>query len=156
MDYTVESANRLAAELRAIPPKDPAQRRLDKQGMVRLLAEEIIACSSAATRSKRSPRACVGAASTSRRPRSRTISNERRAKPRSVRRASFARRSLQTLRWCARGTEARHGGPLSCGGSERDARAEAADRRARSAAGAEAGPLRSGKGAFLVKDKDSY
>ena len=43
MDYTVENANRLAAELRAIPPKDPAQRRLDKQGMVRLLAEEIIA-----------------------------------------------------------------------------------------------------------------
>ena len=43
IDYTVESANRLAEELRAIPPKDPAKRKLDKQGMVSLLAGELLA-----------------------------------------------------------------------------------------------------------------
>jgi hypothetical protein len=43
MEYTLESTRRLAEELRAIPPKDPAQRRLDKQAVVRELAEEIIA-----------------------------------------------------------------------------------------------------------------
>jgi hypothetical protein len=41
MEYTVESANQLAAELRALPAKDPAQRRLDKQGMVRHIVEAI-------------------------------------------------------------------------------------------------------------------
>lgn len=43
MEYTIETARRLAEELRAIPAKDPAQRRLDKQAMVRELAEELIA-----------------------------------------------------------------------------------------------------------------
>ena len=43
IDYTVEGANRLAEELRAIPPKDPAKRKLDKQGMVSLLASELVA-----------------------------------------------------------------------------------------------------------------
>jgi hypothetical protein len=43
MEFTLESANRLAEELRAIPPKDPSQRKLDKQGLVRHLADEIVA-----------------------------------------------------------------------------------------------------------------
>jgi hypothetical protein len=43
MEYTLEAARRLAEELRAIPPKDPSQRRLDKQGMVRELAQELVA-----------------------------------------------------------------------------------------------------------------
>ena len=33
----------MAEKLRAIPAKDPSQRRLDKQGMVRHLASEILA-----------------------------------------------------------------------------------------------------------------
>jgi hypothetical protein len=41
MEYTLELAERLAEKLRAIPPKDPSKRRLDKQGMVKHLAEEI-------------------------------------------------------------------------------------------------------------------
>ena len=43
MEYTIETARRLADELRAIPAKDPSQRRLDKQAMVRELAKELIA-----------------------------------------------------------------------------------------------------------------
>ena len=43
MEYTLEAARQLAEELRAIPPKDPSKRRLDKQGMVKELTDEIIA-----------------------------------------------------------------------------------------------------------------
>lgn len=43
MDYTLEIADRLAEKLRATPAKDPSQRRLDKQGVVRHLASEILA-----------------------------------------------------------------------------------------------------------------
>ena len=43
MDYTLGSAEEMAEKLRAIPAKDPSQRRLDKQGMVRQLASEILA-----------------------------------------------------------------------------------------------------------------
>ena len=43
MEYTLEAARRLAEELRAIPAKDPAQRRLDKQAIVKELARELIA-----------------------------------------------------------------------------------------------------------------
>ncbi len=42
-EYTVERAERIAAELRAMPAKEPSQRRLDKQGVVRHLASEILA-----------------------------------------------------------------------------------------------------------------
>ena len=43
MEYTLETANRLAGELRAMPAKDPSKRRIDKQTVVRHLAEEIVA-----------------------------------------------------------------------------------------------------------------
>jgi hypothetical protein len=43
MEYTLETARRLAEQLRAIPAKDPFQRRLDKQAIVRELAQEIVA-----------------------------------------------------------------------------------------------------------------
>jgi hypothetical protein len=49
IEYTVESANWLIAELRAIPAKDPAKRKLDKQGMVSLLVGELIALQQRAT-----------------------------------------------------------------------------------------------------------
>src|SRR6185437_11046541 len=41
MEYTLELAERLVEKLRAMPPKDPSQRRLDKQALVKHLAEEI-------------------------------------------------------------------------------------------------------------------
>jgi hypothetical protein len=43
MEYTLETATHLAEELRAMPAKDPSQRRLDKQSIVRHLAQEITA-----------------------------------------------------------------------------------------------------------------
>jgi hypothetical protein len=41
MEYTLELAERLVEKLRAMPPKAPSKRRLDKQGLVKHLAEEI-------------------------------------------------------------------------------------------------------------------
>src|SRR6185503_3770562 len=41
MEYTLELAERLVENLRAMPPKAPSKRRLDKQGLVKHLAEEI-------------------------------------------------------------------------------------------------------------------
>ena len=41
--YTLEAADKLLGVLRALPPKDPAQRRLDKQAVIRHIAEEITA-----------------------------------------------------------------------------------------------------------------
>ena len=43
MEYTLETANRLAEALRALPAKDPSQRLLDRQAIVKHLAEEILA-----------------------------------------------------------------------------------------------------------------
>lgn len=43
MDYTVEMADRIAEKLRKLPPVDPSQARLNKQGVVRHLAGEIAA-----------------------------------------------------------------------------------------------------------------
>jgi hypothetical protein len=43
MEFTLESTTRLAEELRGIPPKDPAKRRLDKQAVVNAIKQEIVA-----------------------------------------------------------------------------------------------------------------
>ena len=43
MEYTVEKANQIAAALRALPPGDDSKCKLDKQGVVRRLADEILA-----------------------------------------------------------------------------------------------------------------
>ena len=43
MEYTVEKANQMAAALRALPTVDDSKRKLDKQGVVRRLADEILA-----------------------------------------------------------------------------------------------------------------
>jgi hypothetical protein len=39
--YTVEEANEIVEALRALPAKDPSQRRLDKQAVIRHIVEEI-------------------------------------------------------------------------------------------------------------------
>jgi hypothetical protein len=41
--YTLEKADGLLGALRALPPKDPSQRRLDKQAVIRHLVDEITA-----------------------------------------------------------------------------------------------------------------
>jgi hypothetical protein len=41
--YTLEKADAILGALRALPPKDPSQRRLDKQAVIRHLVDEITA-----------------------------------------------------------------------------------------------------------------
>ena len=41
MEYTLEKANQVLAALRALPAMDDSKRKLDKQGMVKHLADEI-------------------------------------------------------------------------------------------------------------------
>jgi hypothetical protein len=43
MQYTLEMATKMAERLRELPPMDASKRRLDKQGVVRYLAQEITA-----------------------------------------------------------------------------------------------------------------
>jgi hypothetical protein len=43
MPYTVELGHEMIEKMRAMPPKDPAKRRVNKQGLIRLLAQEIAA-----------------------------------------------------------------------------------------------------------------
>lgn len=156
MDYTVESANRLATELRAIPPKDPGQRRLDKQGMVRLLAEEIIALQQRGYTLEEVAESLRGRGLEITTP---TLKNYlQRAKSKTEKRSKSKPRATK---------------PAGRGGAPETAKRDMASASAAAVANttpalnqptdvlappavAEAGALRSGKRAFLVKDKDSY
>jgi hypothetical protein len=156
IDYTVEGANRLAEELRAIPPKDPAKRKLDKQGMVRLLAGELLALQQRGYTIEEVAEGLRGRGLTITTP---TLKNYlQRAKSKTEKRAKNGARTAT-------------GGPG--GGAPKAAKREApnapvstptltppAAKQAASTPEAgeapEATALRSGRGAFLVKDKDSY
>jgi hypothetical protein len=156
MDYTVESANRLAAELRAIPPKNPAQRRLDKQGMVRLLAEEIIALQQRGYTIEDVAESLRGRGLDITTP---TLKNYlQRAKGKAEKRSKGKPRATRPAgRDAARETQKRDkaGSSAAAVASTTPAPKQPTDAPALPPV-AEAGALRSGKGAFLVKDKDSY
>ena len=156
MDYTVESANRLAAELRAIPPKDPAQRRLDKQGMVRLLADEIIALQQRGYTIEEVAESLRGRGLDITTP---TLKNYlQRTKGKTEKRSkSKPRTAKPAALYGERETPKHTTAPASAAAVANATPAvkqpphmpalPAADRT---------GALRSGKGAFLVKDKDTY
>jgi hypothetical protein len=156
MDYTLETATRLAKELRAIPPKDPAKRKLDKQGFVKHLAQEIVALQQ------------------------RGYTIEEVAESLRGRGLDITTPTLRNyLQRAKSGTENRSkarprvAGPAATTGAPKAAKAEAPAKPAPAVAAAaapvkhaptappampvpESAALRSGKGAFLIKDKDSY
>ena len=158
MDYTLETANRLIEELRAIPPKDPAKRKLDKQGMVRILANELVALQQRGYTIEEVAESLRGRGLEITTP---TLKNYlQRTKSETEKRSKAPRRPARA---------AAQGAPKT---AEADARASAAPVAARPEAAAsqpasakagapamvapEPGAPRSGKGAFLIKDKDSY
>lgn len=152
IDYTVESANRLAEELRAIPPKDPAKRKLDKQGMVSLLAGELVGLQQRGYSIEEVAESLRGRGLAITTP---TLKNYlQRAKSKPDNRAKNGARSSGS------------GAPKAAKREPPNASAPAtaqippAAKQATSTPDAGARPeptaLRSGKGAFLVKDKDSY
>jgi len=156
IEYTVESANWLIVELRAIPPKDPAKRKLDKQGMVSLLAGELLALQQRGYTIEEVAESLRGRGLAITTP---TLKNYlQRAKSKTEKRAKSGVRTAPR----ASGS----GTPKTVKREESSAPAPAttqtppAAKQAASTPEAGAAPeatsLRSGKGAFLVKDKDSY
>ena len=156
IDYTVESANRMAEELRAIPAKDPAKRKLDKQGMVSLLAGELIALQKRGYTIEEVAEGLRGRGFTITTP---TLKNYlQRAKSKTEKRAKNGARTASSGSGSglpkATGREA----PSVSASSSTQTPPVAKQAASTPEAGAapEATALRSGKGAFLVKDKDSY
>ena len=155
LEYTVESANWLIAELRAIPAKDPAKRKLDKQRMVSLLADELIALQRRGYTIEEVAESLRGRGLAITTP---TLKNYlQRAKSKTDKRPKSSARTAASR---------------SGGGTPKAPKREVssapppstqtapATKQAPSTPEAGAAPegttLRSGKGAFLVKDKDSY
>jgi hypothetical protein len=146
--YTVEGANRLAEELRAIPPKDPAKRKLDKQGMVSLLAAEIVALQQRGYTIEEVAEGLRGRGLAITTP---TLKNYlQRTKSKTAKRA---KNGAQTA--SSRSGSAAPKAPAPTPTQTPPAAKQAASTPEAGAA-PEATSLRSGKGAFLVKDKDSY
>jgi len=156
IEYTVESANWLIAELRSIPPKDPAKRKLDKQRMVSLLAGELIALQQRGYTIEEVAESLRGRGLAITTP---TLKNYlQRAKSKTEKRAKSGVRTAPR----ASGS----GTPKTVKREESSAPAPATTQTPpvakQAASPPEAGTapegtaLRSGKGAFLVKDKDSY
>jgi hypothetical protein len=154
MEYTLETARRLAEELRAIPAKDPAQRRLDKQAMVRELAQELIALQQRGYTIEEVGESLRGRGFEITTP---TLKNylqrtkKAGAKGRKLRRPPDVPAARAEV------------GPATPDPPRSKAPAELGSRAAVTAAKAEpaatpAGKqlLRGGKGAFLIKDKESY
>ena len=156
LEYTVESANWLIAELRAIPAKDPAKRKLDKQAMVSLLASELVALQKRGYSIEEVAEGLRGRGFAITTP---TLKNYlQRAKNKSEKRAKSGARTASS--------RSGNGSPkvTKCEASNAPAptttQAPPAMKQAASTPEAGAAPegttLRSGKGAFRVKDKDSY
>jgi hypothetical protein len=155
MEYTLETARHLAEQLRAIPAKDPSQRRLDKQAVVKELAQEIVALQQRGYTIAEVSESLRGNGFEITTP---TLKNY-------LRRAKKAGVKMQKPRRPA----GRPGGQAEVGASqaskpsparaptESDAKAMVTTPKAEPAPLQAAEPsVRSGKSAFLIRDKDSY
>jgi hypothetical protein len=156
IEYTVESANWLIAELRAIPPKDPAKRKLDKQRMVSVLAGELIALQQRGYTIEEVAESLRGRGLAITTP---TLKNYlQRAKSKTEKRAKSGARTASGGSGSAAPKAAKR--ETSNAPAPIPTQAPPAAKQAASTPEAGAAPegtaLRSGKGAFLVKDKDSY
>jgi len=156
IEYTVESANWLIAELRAIPPKDPAKRKLDKQQMVSLLAGELLALQQRGYTIEEVAESLRGRGLAITTP---TLKNYlQRAKSKTEKRTKSG--ALPASNRSGSGTRkaAKREAPnaLAPATTETPPAAKQAASTPEAGATPDGTALRSGKGAFLVKDKDSY
>jgi hypothetical protein len=158
MDYTLEAARRLAEELRAIPEKDPSQRRLDKQGMVRELAEELIALKKRGYTMEEIADSLRGRGLDITTP---TLKNYLQRAKGGGRKSKKARRPAGPARAGAKAGQATPASsvPPVAERAPHEPDPEPSATASRTEAPASPAPepgLRSGKGAFLITDKDSY
>jgi hypothetical protein len=156
IEYTVESANWLIGELRAIPPKDPAKRKLDKQRMVSLLAGELVALQQRGYTIEEVAESLRGRGLAITTP---TLKNYlQRAKSKTEKRAKSGARTAASRSGSATPKAAKR--EASNAPAPATTPTSPAAKQAASTPEADSAPegaeLRSGKGAFLVKDKDSY
>jgi hypothetical protein len=155
MEYTLEAAKRLAEELRAIPPKDPSKRRLDKQGMVKELTDEIVALQQRGY--------TIEEVAESLRERGLGITTPTlKNYLQRVKRAGASARKPRRPAASPRTRAETNGSAVSRSVPERTL-SESGSKVAATSVKAEAPPtppiepaLRSGKSAFLIKDKESY
>jgi len=159
MEFTLESTRRLAEELRAIPPKDPAKLRLDKQAVVKELAQEIVALQQRGYTIEEVAESLRGRGLEITTP---TLKNYlQRAKGTDDKRRK-ARRPPGPQRARAKPEEDMTYAPQATqaavrAATESDLNTSAVALRAGASAKPTPDPtLRSGKGAFLIKDKESY
>ena len=152
MDYTLETADRIAEKLRAIPAKDPSQRRLDKQGMVRHLAAEIVALQERGYTLEEVAESLRGQGLDITTP---TLKNYLQRTKGATGKSVKARRRSGPPRVEAKAEQATRASaaPLV---PERASLAPTLPKAEAATSGASDAALRVGKGAFLIKDKDSY
>jgi hypothetical protein len=156
IEYTVASANWLIEELRAIPPKDPAKRKLDKQRMVSLLAGEIAALQQRGYTIEEVAESLRGRGLAITTP---TLKNYlQRAKSKTEKRAKNGARPASGGSGSGAPKAAKREAPNVPTRTliQTPSAAKQAASTPEAGAAPEATSLRSGKGAFLVKDKDSY
>lgn len=156
IEYTVESANWLIAEMRAIPAKDPAKRKLDKQAMVSLLASELIALQQRGYTIEEVAEGLRGRGFAITTP---TLKNYlQRAKSKTEKRAKSGARPAPSRSGSGTPKAAKREAPNAAAPATTPTPPAAKQAAGTSDAGSEpeSAQLRSGKGAFLVKDKDSY
>jgi hypothetical protein len=155
LEYTVESANWLIAELRAIPAKDPAKRKLDKQRMVSLLADELIALQRRGYTIEEVAESLRGRGLAITTPTLKNYLQRAKSKtdkrPKSGVRTAPSRSGSGTPKAAKR--EVSSAPPAT---TQTASAAKQAPTPQEKGAAQEDTALRSGKGAFLVKDKDSY
>ena len=155
IEYTVESANWLIAELRAIPAKDPAKRKLDKQRMVSLLADELIALQRRGYTIEEVAESLRGRGLAITTPTLKNYLQRAKSKtdkrPKSSARIAASRSGSGTPKAAKR--EVSSAPPAT---TQTAPAAKQAPSPPEAGAAQEDTALRSGKGAFLVKDKDSY
>jgi hypothetical protein len=159
MDYTLENANRLVEELRAIPPKDPSKRKLDKQGMVRILANELVALQQRGYTIEEVAESLRGRGLEITTP---TLKNYlQRTKSETDKRSKAPRRSMRpTATGAPNAARVADPQPAAHGRTKPEApgmgQPPSEKIEAPGTAATEAGAVRSGKSAFLIKDKPSY
>jgi hypothetical protein len=156
IEYTVESANWLIAEMRAIPAKDPGKRKLDKQAMVSLLASELIALQQRGYTIEEVAEGLRGRGFAITTP---TLKNYlQRAKSKTEKRSKGGARTASSGSGSAAPKTPKREAPTAPAPSPTQTPPVAKQAASTPEAGAapEGTALRSGKGAFLVKDKDSY
>lgn len=159
MAYTVELGHEIIEKMRAMPPKDPAKRRLNKQGLIRLLAQEIAALQERGYTIEEIVESLHGWGFDITTPTLKSYlqrAKGRKAKGQKAPAGTVSAPASAGRRRPAQPDAAPVRTPSTNAVPPADARGTATNAAPPVKPAAEPGALRSGKSAFLIKDKDSY